>query len=61
MIAIPSSHRSKLVYVRTAEELMAHVSEVNHELDDFELVIIPNEDLIDNPGTDARNKTVDAY
>lgn len=46
--------RSKLTYVRTAEELMAHISDANHELTDFELVIIPSEELvISNPGSDA--------
>lgn len=40
--------QSKLVYVHTAEDLMAHVSEANHQLTDFELVIIPNEELINS-------------
>ena len=34
---------SKLVCVRTADELMTHVTEANHKESDFQLVILPDE------------------
>ena len=38
--------KAKLVCLRTSEELMTHVSEVNHKDNDFEVVIVPRDDKL---------------